>query len=239
MEEFGINVTEIARRGDIDPVIGRDDEIRRVIEILNRRTKNNPVLIGEPGVGKTAVVEGLAQKIVDNDVPQKLQGKEVIRLDVVSLVQGTGIRGQFEERMQKLMDEIRNRNDIILFIDEIHEIVGAGSAGDGNMDAGNILKPALARGELQLVGATTLNEYRIIEKDAALERRMQPVKVDEPTVEETITILRVFKRNTKITTMFATQMRLLKLQPSYPIVIFRTVSFLIKLSIFWMNQALR
>ena len=190
LEEFGINVTEIARRGDIDPVIGRDDEIRRVIEILNRRTKNNPVLIGEPGVGKTAVVEGLAQKIVDSDVPQKLQGKEVIRLDVVSLVQGTGIRGQFEERMQKLMDEIRNRNDIILFIDEIHEIVGAGSAGDGNMDAGNILKPALARGELQLVGATTLNEYRIIEKDAALERRMQPVKVDEPTIEETITILK-------------------------------------------------
>ena len=190
LEEFGINVTEIARRGDIDPVIGRDDEIRRVIEILNRRTKNNPVLIGEPGVGKTAVVEGLAQKIVDGDVPQKLQGKEVIRLDVVSLVQGTGIRGQFEERMQKLMDEIRNRNDTILFIDEIHEIVGAGSAGDGNMDAGNILKPALARGELQLVGATTLNEYRIIEKDAALERRMQPVKVDEPTVEETITILK-------------------------------------------------
>lgn len=190
LEEFGINVTEIARRGDIDPVIGRDDEIIRVIEILNRRTKNNPVLIGEPGVGKTAVVEGLAQKIVDGDVPHKLQGKQVIRLDVVSLVQGTGIRGQFEERMQKLMEEIRKREDIILFIDEIHEIVGAGAAGDGNMDAGNILKPALARGELQLVGATTLNEYRIIEKDAALERRMQPVKVDEPTVEETITILK-------------------------------------------------
>lgn len=190
LEEYGINVTEIARRGDIDPVIGRDEEIIRVIEILNRRTKNNPVLIGEPGVGKTAVVEGLAQKIVDGDVPHKLQGKQVIRLDVVSLVQGTGIRGQFEERMQKLMEEIRKREDIILFIDEIHEIVGAGSAGDGNMDAGNILKPALARGELQLVGATTLNEYRIIEKDAALERRMQPVKVDEPTVEETITILK-------------------------------------------------
>lgn len=190
LEEFGINVTEIARRGGIDPVIGRDDEIIRVIEILNRRTKNNPVLIGEPGVGKTAVVEGLAQKIVDGDVPHKLQGKQVIRLDVVSLVQGTGIRGQFEERMQKLMEEIRKREDIILFIDEIHEIVGAGSASDGNMDAGNILKPALARGELQLVGATTLNEYRIIEKDAALERRMQPVKVDEPTVDETITILK-------------------------------------------------
>lgn len=190
LEEFGINVTDIARRGDIDPVIGRDQEITRVIEILNRRTKNNPVLIGEPGVGKTAVVEGLAQKIVDGDVPHKLQNKEVIRLDVVSLVQGTGIRGQFEERMQKLMEEIRNRREVILFIDEIHEIVGAGSAGDGNMDAGNILKPALARGEMQLVGATTLNEYRIIEKDAALERRMQPVKVDEPSVEETITILK-------------------------------------------------
>ena len=190
LDEYGINITEIARRGNVDPVIGRDEEIIRVIEILNRRTKNNPVLIGEPGVGKTAVVEGLAQKIVDGDVPHKLQGKEVIRLDVVSLVQGTGIRGQFEERMQKLMEEIRVRKDVILFIDEIHEIVGAGSAGDGNMDAGNILKPALSRGELQLVGATTLNEYRIIEKDAALERRMQPVKVDEPTVEETIIILK-------------------------------------------------
>ena len=190
LDEYGINITEIARRGNVDPVIGRDEEIIRVIEILNRRTKNNPVLIGEPGVGKTAVVEGLAQKIVDGDVPHKLQGKEVIRLDVISLVQGTGIRGQFEERMQKLMEEIRERKDVILFIDEIHEIVGAGSAGDGNMDAGNILKPALSRGELQLVGATTLNEYRIIEKDAALERRMQPVKVDEPTVEETIIILK-------------------------------------------------
>ena len=190
LEDFGFNVTESARKGEIDPVIGRDQEIPRVIDILNRRTKHNPVLIGKPGVGKTAVVEGLAQKIVDGDVPQKLQNKEVIRLDVVSLVQGTGIRGQFEERMQKLMKEISDRQDVILFIDEIHEIVGAGSAGDGNMDAGNILKPALARGELQLVGATTLNEYRIIEKDAALERRMQPVKVDEPSVDETITILR-------------------------------------------------
>ncbi|WP_270216371.1 AAA family ATPase, partial [Enterococcus lactis] len=137
--EYGINITEQARQGDIDPVIGRDDEIKRVIEILNRRTKNNPVLIGEPGVGKTAVVEGLAQKIVDGDVPQKLMDKEVIRLDVVSLVQGTGIRGQFEERMQKLIEEIRQAENVILFIDEVHEIVGAGSAGDGNMDAGNIL----------------------------------------------------------------------------------------------------
>lgn len=188
--EYGINITQQARDGGIDPVVGRDDEIRRVIEILNRRTKNNPVLIGEPGVGKTAVVEGLAQKIVDGDVPQKLMDKEVIRLDVASLVQGTGIRGQFEERVQKLIEEIKQAENVILFIDEVHEIVGAGAAGDGNMDAGNILKPALARGELQMVGATTLNEYRIIEKDAALERRLQPVRVDEPSVEETISILK-------------------------------------------------
>ncbi|MBL1225211.1 ATP-dependent Clp protease ATP-binding subunit [Enterococcus sp. BWR-S5] len=188
--EYGINITEAARNGDIDPVVGRDEEIKRVIEILNRRTKNNPVLIGEPGVGKTAVVEGLAQKIIDGDVPQKLLEKEVIRLDVASLVQGTGIRGQFEERMQKLIEEIKQAENIILFIDEVHELVGAGAAGDGNMDAGNILKPALARGELQMVGATTLTEYRIIEKDAALERRMQPVRVEEPTVAETIEILK-------------------------------------------------
>lgn len=188
--EYGINITQQARDGGIDPVVGRDDEIRRVIEILNRRTKNNPVLIGEPGVGKTAVVEGLAQKIVDGDVPQKLMDKEVIRLDVASLVQGTGIRGQFEERIQKLIEEIKQAENVILFIDEVHEIVGAGAAGDGNMDAGNILKPALARGELQMVSATTLNEYRIIEKDAALERRLQPVRVDEPSVEETISILK-------------------------------------------------
>jgi ATP-dependent Clp protease ATP-binding subunit ClpE len=188
--EYGINITQQARDGGIDPVVGRDAEIRRVIEILNRRTKNNPVLIGEPGVGKTAVVEGLAQKIVDGDVPQKLMDKEVIRLDVASLVQGTGIRGQFEERIQKLIEEIKQAENVILFIDEVHEIVGAGAAGDGNMDAGNILKPALARDELQMVGATTFNEYRIIEKDAALERRLQPVRVDEPSVEETISILK-------------------------------------------------
>ncbi|MGX7013334.1 ATP-dependent Clp protease ATP-binding subunit [Vagococcus silagei] len=190
LEEYGTNLTQAARDGKIDPVIGRDQEITRVIEILNRRTKNNPVLNGEPGVGKTAVVEGLALKIVEGNVPQKLQHKEVIQLDVVSLVQGTGIRGQFEERMQQLINELKENQDIILFIDEIHEIVGAGTAGDGNMDAGNILKPALARGELQLVGATTLNEYRIIEKDAALERRMQPVRVKEPSVEETLIILK-------------------------------------------------
>ncbi len=190
LDEFGLNLTEEARQGKIDPVIGRDEEIRRVIEILNRRTKNNPVLIGEAGVGKTAVVEGLALKIVNGDVPQKLLNKEVIRLDVVSLVQGTGIRGQFEERMNQLMEEVKADDSIILFIDEVHELVGAGTAGDSSMDAGNILKPALARGELQMVGATTLNEYRIIEKDAALERRMQPVRVDEPTEAETITILK-------------------------------------------------
>ena len=190
LDQFGVNITQQARDGKIDPVIGRDQEINRVIEILNRRNKNNPVLIGEPGVGKTAVVEGLALKIVAEEVPQKLQGKEVIRLDVASLVQGTGIRGQFEERMQQLIQEVTNADNVILFIDEVHEIVGAGSAGEGALDAGNILKPSLARGELQLIGATTLNEYRMIEKDPALERRMQPVQVNEPSVEETITILK-------------------------------------------------
>lgn len=188
LDQYGVNLTELARQGAIDPVIGRDSEITRIIEILNRRSKNNPVLTGEAGVGKTAVVEGLAQKIVEGEVPQKLLDKEVIRLDVVSLVQGTGIRGQFEERMQQLMNEVRDNKEIILFIDEIHEIVGAGSA-EGSMDAGNILKPALARGELQLIGATTLNEYRKIEKDAALERRFQPVRVNEPTPEQTLIIL--------------------------------------------------
>ncbi|WPQ29682.1 AAA family ATPase [Lacticaseibacillus paracasei] len=186
--QFGVDLTEQARNGQIDPVIGRDKEISRVIEILNRRTKNNPVLIGEAGVGKTAVVEGLALKIANGDVPSKLQDRHVIRLDVVSLVQGTGIRGQFEQRMQQLIDELKRNKNIILFIDEIHEIVGAGNA-EGGMDAGNVLKPALARGELQLVGATTSNEYRQIEKDSALARRLQPVLVEEPTVEETIKIL--------------------------------------------------
>ncbi len=190
--QYGINLTDLARQGKIDPVIGRDNEIKRVIEILNRRTKNNPVLIGEAGVGKTAVVEGLAQAIVSGQVPEKLANKEIIRLDVVSLVQGTGIRGQFEKRMQQLMEEVRKNKNIILFIDEIHEIMGAGNA-EGGMDAGNVLKPALARGDFQLVGATTLNEYRKIEKDAALARRFQPVEVDEPSVEETIHILNGIK----------------------------------------------
>ncbi len=186
--QYGYNLTEQAKQGKIDPVIGRDNEINRVIEILNRRTKNNPVLIGEAGVGKTAVVEGLAQEIVSGEVPQKLLDKEIIRLDVASLVQGTGIRGQFEQRMQQLMKEVQSNPNIILFIDEIHEIMGAGNA-EGGMDAGNVLKPALARGDFQLVGATTLNEYRDIEKDAALARRFQPVTVDEPSVDESIKIL--------------------------------------------------
>ncbi|WP_373192608.1 ATP-dependent Clp protease ATP-binding subunit [Pediococcus acidilactici] len=187
--QYGLNLTDLAKQGKIDPVIGRDKEIERVIEILNRRTKNNPVLIGEAGVGKTAVVEGLAQRIVESSVPQKLLNKQIIRLDVVSLVQGTGIRGQFEQRMQELMKEVQNNPDLIVFIDEIHEIVGAGNA-EGGMDAGNVLKPALARGDFQLVGATTLKEFRDIEKDAALARRLQPVQVDEPSEEEAIKILK-------------------------------------------------
>lgn len=188
--EYGINLNQLAEDGKIDPVIGRDQEIERVIEILNRRTKNNPVLVGEAGVGKTAIVEGLALKIIKGEVPQKLLNKTIIRLDVASLVQGTGIRGQFEERMQQLVKELEENENIILFIDEIHQIVGAGSAEGSQSDAGNILKPALARGELQLVGATTLNEYRVIEKDSALERRLQPVKVDEPSLEETYVIIK-------------------------------------------------
>ena len=192
LAQFGINMTDLARQGKIDPVIGRDKEIKRVVEILNRRTKNNPVLIGEAGVGKTAVVEGLATAIVSGDVPEKLQNKEIICLDVVSLVQGTGIRGQFEQRMQQLIKEVSKNPNIILFIDEIHEIMGAGNA-EGGMDAGNVLKPALARGDFQLIGATTLNEYRKIEKDGAMARRFQPVQVDEPSVDETIQILNGIK----------------------------------------------
>ena len=189
LDQYGTDLTALAKKGKIDPVIGRDKEIARVIEILNRRTKNTPVLIGEAGVGKTAVVEGLAQEIVDGSVPAKLQNKRIISLNVVSLVQGTGIRGQFEQRMEQLIKELQQSDDIILFIDEIHEIVGAGNA-EGGMDAGNIIKPALARGELQLVGATTIKEYRDIEKDSALARRFQPVEVKEPSIDETIRILK-------------------------------------------------
>ncbi|GLB47046.1 ATP-dependent Clp protease ATP-binding subunit [Philodulcilactobacillus myokoensis] len=189
LSQYGINMTELAKQGKIDPVIGRDKEISRVIEILNRRTKNNPVLIGEAGVGKTAVVEGLALRIASGNVPEKLLHKEIIRLDVVSLVQGTGIRGQFEKRMRQLIKEVQANPNIILFIDEIHEIMGAGNA-KGGMDAGNVLKPALARGEFQLLGATTMKEYRDIEKDSALARRFQTVIVNEPSPEEAIQILK-------------------------------------------------
>jgi ATP-dependent Clp protease ATP-binding subunit ClpE len=189
LDKFGRNITDAAKAGIIDPVIGREKEVRRVIEILNRRTKNNPVLIGEPGVGKTAIAEGLATKIVEGNVPAKLLNKEVYLLDVASLVADTGVRGQFEERMKQLIAELQKRKNVILFVDEVHQIVGAGSA-EGSMDAGNILKPALARGELQMVGATTLKEYRQIEKDAALERRFQPIIVNEPTVDEAVEILK-------------------------------------------------
>ncbi|MTH53183.1 AAA domain-containing protein [Bacillus mangrovi] len=189
LDQMGRNLTHAAKAGLIDPVIGREEEVSRVIEILNRRNKNNPVLIGEPGVGKTAVAEGLALKISEGKVPSKLVKKEVYLLDVASLVANTSMRGQFEDRMKKLIAELQSRKNVILFIDEIHLVVGAGSA-EGSMDAGNILKPALARGEMQLIGATTLKEYRQIEKDAALERRFQPVMVHEPSQEKSIEILR-------------------------------------------------
>src|SRR2546428_842165 len=190
LKAFGRDLTEIARKGDLDPVIGRKNEIERVIQVLCRRTKNNPVLIGEAGVGKTAIVEGLAQEIAKGNVPEILRDKKVITLDLALMVAGTKYRGQFEERIKAVMDEIRRSKNIILFIDELHTIVGAGSA-EGTMDASNIIKPALSRGELQCIGATTLNEYRkYIEKDAALERRFQAVKVEAPSIEEAILILK-------------------------------------------------
>ncbi len=189
LDDLGRNLSDAAKAGLIDPVIGRENEVSRVIETLNRRNKNNPVLIGEAGVGKTAIAEGLALRITEGNVPSKLKNKEIYLLDVASLVSNTGVRGQFEERMKQLISELQSRKNVILFVDELHQIVGAGSA-EGSMDAGNILKPALARGELQLIGATTLKEYRQIEKDAALERRFQPVMVNEPTVDEAIEILK-------------------------------------------------
>ena len=195
LEKFGVDLTARAREGKLDPVIGRDSEIRRVVQVLSRRTKNNPVLIGEPGVGKTAVVEGLAQRIVEGDVPESLRGKTLVSLDLSSMVAGSKYRGEFEERLKSVLDEICDSNgNVITFIDELHTVVGAGGTGEGSMDAGNMLKPMLARGELRMVGATTLDEYRErIEKDPALERRFQQVFVGEPSVEDTITILRGLK----------------------------------------------
>ncbi|GHG51677.1 chaperone protein ClpB [Sinomonas cellulolyticus] len=195
LEKYGTDLTAIARSGKLDPVIGRDSEIRRVVQVLSRRTKNNPVLIGEPGVGKTAVVEGLAQRIVAGDVPESLRGKTLIALDLGSMVAGAKYRGEFEERLKAVLEEIKaSEGQIVTFIDEIHTVVGAGATGDSSMDAGNMLKPMLARGELRLIGATTLDEYREnIEKDAALERRFQQVFVGEPSVDDTIAILRGLK----------------------------------------------
>ncbi|HOJ92169.1 MAG TPA: ATP-dependent Clp protease ATP-binding subunit [Dictyoglomaceae bacterium] len=198
LDEFGRDLTQLARQGKLDPIIGREKELERIIQILSRRTKNNPVLVGEPGVGKTAVVEGLAQKIIEGDVPETLLNKKIIAIDMGSIVAGTKYRGEFEERMQRIIEEVKMAKDIILFIDEIHTLVGAGAA-EGAVDAANILKPSLAKGEIQLIGATTPTEYRqYIEKDGALERRLQPVIINEPTAEETLEILKGLREKYEI-----------------------------------------
>ena len=199
LERYGRDLTDLARAGKLDPVIGRDEEIRRVIQVLSRRTKNNPVLIGEPGVGKTAIVEGLAARIVEGDVPEGLKHKRVVALDLASMVAGAKYRGEFEERLKSVLKEIADSNgEVVTFIDELHTIVGAGAA-EGSMDAGNMIKPMLARGELRLIGATTLDEYRkYVERDAALERRFQPVLVEPPSVGDTVAILRGLKERYEV-----------------------------------------
>ena len=199
LEKFSTDLTALARKGKLDPVIGRDEEVRRIIQVLNRRTKNNPVLIGEPGVGKTAIVEGLAQRIIRGDVPESLKDVKLISLDLGALVAGAKFRGEFEERLKAVLKEVEASNgEIVMFIDELHTVVGAGST-EGSMDAGNLLKPMLARGVLRTIGATTINEYRkYIEKDPALERRFQPVMVNEPSVEDTISILRGLKEKYEV-----------------------------------------
>ncbi|HRP02162.1 MAG TPA: Clp protease N-terminal domain-containing protein [Candidatus Kapabacteria bacterium] len=200
LSKYGILLNDEARKGKLDPVIGREEEIRRVLQVLSRRTKNNPVLIGEPGVGKTAIVEGIAQRIVSGDVPEGLKYKSIVVLDMGTLIAGTSFRGQFEERLKAIIKEVvDSAGQIILFIDEIHTLIGAGATSGGNMDAANILKPALARGELHCIGATTLDEYqKYIEKDAALERRFQKVYIDQPNVEDTISILRGLKEKYEV-----------------------------------------
>ena len=202
LEKYGRDIVKLVTDGKVDPVIGRDEEVRSITRILSRKTKNNPVLIGEPGVGKTAIVEGLAQRIVRGDVPNSLKNKYIWELDLGALIAGAKYRGEFEERLKAVLNEIKkSEGEIILFIDEIHMIVGAGAL-EGAMDAGNMLKPLLARGEIHLIGATTLNEYRkYIEKDGALERRFQKVIVSEPTVEDTITILRSLKKDLRFITV--------------------------------------
>jgi ATP-dependent Clp protease ATP-binding subunit ClpB len=194
LETYGVNLCELADQGKLDPLIGRDEEVRRVVQVLARRTKNNPVLIGEPGTGKTAIVEGLAQRIVSNDVPETLKSCKVISLDMGALIAGASYQGQFEERLKSVLEEVKKgEGKIILFIDEVHTVLGAGKSGGGQMDAANLLKPMLARGELRCIGATTLEEYKHVEKDPAFERRFQKVMVGEPSVTDTVSILRGLK----------------------------------------------